>query len=66
MVKGGWLVGRLLAYRPSDRLVFVADGSAVIIVARAATLSSKLQIKLSISPMHSILTLGQPVLALTL
>ena len=46
-------------------LVYLRDGSAQISV-HAATLRKKLQIKLSISPNHSILTLGQPVPALTL
>ena len=45
--------------------VYLRDGSAQTII-RAATLRQKLQIKLSISPSHSILTPGQPVPALTL
>ena len=46
-------------------LVYLRDGSAQTIM-RAATLRQKLQIQLSISPSHSILTLGRPVPALTL
>ena len=45
--------------------VCLRDGSARTAV-RAATLQQKLQIKLAISPGHSILTQGQPVPALTL
>ena len=45
--------------------VYLRDGSAQTIL-RAATLRQKLQIKLSISPSHSILTPGRPVPALTL
>ena len=41
---------------PSNLLVYLRDGSAQTIV-HAATLRWKLQIKLSISPSHSILTL---------
>ena len=41
------------------------DGSAPIIE-RAATLREKLQIELSASPSHNIMTPGQPVPALTL
>ena len=55
----------LLAKRHSNMLVYLRNGSAQTIVP-AATLTKKLQIKLSISPSHSILTLGQPVPALTL
>ena len=46
-------------------LVYLRDGSALIIV-RAATLRKKLQLKLSTSPSHSILTPGLPVPALIL
>ena len=46
-------------------LVYLRDGSAQTIL-RAATLRSKLLIKLSTSPSHRILTLGRPVRALTL
>ena len=46
-------------------LVYLRDGSAET-VACSATLRQNLQIKLSIPPSHSILTLGQPVPALTL
>ena len=46
-------------------LVYLRDGSAQTIV-YAATLAQKLQIKLSFSPNHSILTPGQPAPALTL
>ena len=46
-------------------LVNLRDGSSQTIV-RSATLRQKLQIKLSISPSHSTLTLSQPVTALTL
>ena len=45
--------------------VYLRDGSAQTIL-RAATLRQKLQIQLSISPSHSILTPGQPIPALTL
>ena len=45
--------------------VYLRDGSAQTIVS-AATPRHKLQIKLSTSPSHSILTPGRPVLALTL
>ena len=41
-------------------LVYLRDGSPLTIV-RAATLRQKLQLQLSISLSHSILTLGQPV-----
>ena len=58
-------VGWLLALRPSNMLVYLRDGSAQTIL-RAATLRRKLQIKLSTSPSHSILTTGRPVPALTL
>ena len=44
---------------------YLRDGSAQTIV-RATTLRQKLQIQLSISPSHSILTPGRPVPALTL
>ena len=53
--------GLLLVQRPSNMLVYLRGGSARTIV-RAATLSQKLRIQLSISPSHSILTPGQPVL----
>ena len=56
------LVGWLLA---CNMLVYLRDGSAQS-SERAATLRQKLQIKLSISPSHSILTPGQPVPELTL
>ena len=46
-------------------LVHLRDGCAQTTL-RAATPSQKLQIKLAISPSHSILTPGQPVLAPTL
>ena len=58
------LVGCLTS-RPRNMLVYLRDGSAKTIV-RAATLRYKLQIKLSTSPSHSILTPGRPVPALTL
>ena len=41
-------------------------GSGAQTILRAATLKQKVQIKLSVSPSHSILTPGQPVHALTL
>ena len=59
-----WLVACRLR-RPSSMLIYLRDGSAQII-ARAATLRQKLQIKLSTSPSQSILTPGGPVPALTL
>ena len=37
-----------------------------MIIVRAASLTQRLQIKLAISPSHSILTPGQPLLTLTL
>ena len=40
--------------------MYLGDGSAQTIV-RAATLRQKLQIKLSLSPRHNILTPDQPV-----
>ena len=46
---GLWFVCWLLAYRPSNVLVYLRDGSAQAIV-RAATPRQKSQIKLSISP----------------
>ena len=55
----------LVTQRPTNMLVYLRDGSAQII-AHAATLRWKLQIKRSISPSHSILAPGQPVPALTL
>ena len=55
----------LVAYRPSNMLVYLRDGSAQTIL-RAATLRQKLQIQLSTSPSHSILTSGRPVPALAL
>ena len=59
------MVGWLVALHPSNMLVHLKGGSAQTSV-RAATLRQKLQIKLSVSPSHSILTPGQPVPALTL
>ena len=55
----------LFVLRPSNMRVYLRDRSAQTIL-RAATLRQKLQIKLSISPSHSILTPSQPVPALTL
>ena len=55
----------LVAYRPSNMLVYLRDGSAQTNL-RAATLRQKLQIKRSTSPSHSILTSGRPVPVLTL
>ena len=55
----------LVASRPSNMRVYLWDGSAQTIL-RAATLRYKLQIKLSISPSHSILTPGWRVPVLTL
>ena len=60
----GW-VGFWVAYCPSNMLVYLRDGSVQTIL-RAATLRYKLQIQLSTSPSHSILTPGRPVPALTL
>ena len=53
------------ASRPSNKLVYLSYGSAQITL-RAVTLRKNLQIKLSTSPSHSILTPGQPVPVLTL
>ena len=55
----------LVALRPSNRLVYLRDGSARTVL-RADTLRQKLQIQLSTSPSRSILTPGRPVPALTL
>ena len=55
----------LVALRPSNRLVYLKDGSAQTI-GRAATLRQKLQIQRFTSPSHSILTQGRPVPVLTL
>ena len=55
----------LVDERPRNRLVRLRDGFVLTSV-RAATQRKKMQIKLSISRSHSILTLGQPVPALTL
>ena len=59
-----WFVRWPAASRPTNMLVYHKDGSAQAILC-AATLRRKLQIKLSTSPSHSILTPGRPVLALT-
>ena len=48
-----------------NMLMYLRDGSAQTIL-RAAILRQKLQIKLSTSPSHSVLTPGQPIPALTL
>ena len=61
----GLFVCWLVALRPSNMLVHLRDGSAQTIL-RAATLRQKLQIQLSTSPSHSILTPGRPVPGLTL
>ena len=53
-----------VAKRPRNMLIYLRDGSAWAIL-RAATLRYKLQINLSISVSHSILTPGQLVPALT-
>ena len=58
-------VGWLVAYRPSNMLVYLRDGSAQTSL-RAATLRQKLRIKLSTPPSHSILTPGRPIPSLTL
>ena len=55
----------LVAQHPSNMLAYIRDGSAQAMVC-AATLRPKLQIKLSISPSHNMLTQGQPVLRLAL
>ena len=49
----------------SNMSLYLRDGSALPTV-RAATLRQKLQIQFAISPSHSIPTMSQPVLALTL
>ena len=59
------IVCLLVAWRPSNMLVYLRDGSAQTIL-RAATLRQKLQIQRSTSPSHGILTPGRPVPALTL
>ena len=51
----------LVACHPSNMVVYLRDGSVRAILRAAA-----LQIKLSTSPSHSILTPGRPVPALTL
>ena len=53
MIVVGWLV----AYCPSNMLLYLRDGSAPTSI-RAATLRHKLQIKLALSPSHRILTPG--------
>ena len=53
----------MVSYRPSNMLVYLIYGSDQTIM-RDDTLRQKLQIKLSISPTRSMLTPGQPVLAL--
>ena len=55
----------LLAEHPSDMIVYLIDGSAHTVL-RTATMRYKLQIQLSTSPSHSILSQGQPVPVLTL
>ena len=55
----------LVARHPINMLVYLRDGSAQTNL-HAATLRLKLQIKLSTSPSHSILTPGQSIPALTL
>ena len=55
----------IIFFGSSNMLVYLRDGSARAIL-RAATLRYNLQIKLSISPSHGILTSGQQVPALTL
>ena len=55
----------LVALRLSNMLVYLSDGSTQTIV-RAATLRQNLQVKLSTSPSHSILTPGRLVPTLTL
>ena len=55
----------LVALRPSNMLVYLRDGPAQTSL-RAATLTKKLQIKLSISPSHSILTPNRLIPAQTL
>ena len=59
----GLLVGCLTSQQHA--IVYLRDGSAQTILCGAAV-RQKLQIQLSISPNHSVLTLGQPVPALTL
>ena len=60
----GWFAGWLLNV-PANMLMHLRHGSAQTFV-HAATLRLELQIKLSISSSHSILTPGQQVPALTL
>ena len=55
----------LVAYRPSNVLVYLRDGSAQRSL-HAATLRYKLQSIPVTSPSHSILIPGQPAPALTL
>ena len=57
--------GCLLAWHPSNKRVYLRDGSAKTIVL-AVTLRQKLQIKLANSPSHSKLMPHQPVPTLTL
>ena len=54
---GVFVVCWLVAVRPSNMLVYLRDGSAQTIVL-AAKMRQHLQIKISISSSHSILTLG--------
>ena len=60
-VRRSWL----LAERPSNMLRYLRHGSALTSL-RAGTLRQKLQVQLSTSPGHSILTRGQPVPELAL
>ena len=55
----------LVASHPSNMVLYLRDRSARTVL-RTARLRQKLQIKLSISPGHSMLTPGWPVPALTL
>ena len=55
----------LVAYRPSNMLVYLRGGSAQTVV-RSATLSFKLHIKHCMPTSHGILTPVQPVPALIL
>ena len=64
-IRDGETVVVLVAYCPSNVLVYLRDGSAQTI-AHAATQRKKSHIKLSISPSHSILTPDQPVPVLIL
>ena len=62
----GWTDCLLVSCLTSQQHASASQGGSAQTIIRAATLKWKLQIKLSASPCHSILTPSQPVPALTL